>query len=111
MSDGPNGIREEISRDSWDPAGWTNDSSSYFPTGAALAATWNPDLAYQEGEALGEEARWRGKDVLFGPGINIQRTPLCGRNFEYMSEVETYPVNFRGVRNEELQAYVDKEVV
>jgi len=86
MSDGPNGIREEISRDSWAPAGWTNDSSSYFPTGAALAATWNPDLAYQEGEALGEEARWRGKDVLFGPGINIQRTPLCGRNFEYMSE-------------------------
>lgn len=86
MSDGPNGIREEISRDSWTPAGWTNDSSSYFPTGTALAATWNPDLAYQEGQALGEEARWRGKDVLFGPGINIQRTPLCGRNFEYMGE-------------------------
>lgn len=86
MADGPHGIREEISRDSWDPLGWTNDSSSYFPTGTALAATWNPDLAYLEGQALGEEARWRGKDVLFGPAINIHRTPLCGRNFEYMSE-------------------------
>ena len=86
MTDGPHGIREEISPDSWDPAGWTNDSSSYFPTGTALTATWNPELAYEEGQALGEEARWRGKDVLFGPAINVQRTPLCGRNFEYMSE-------------------------
>jgi len=86
MADGPHGIREEISRDSWEPLGWTTDSASYFPTGTALAATWNPGLAYLEGQALGEEARWRGKDVLFGPAINIHRTPLCGRNFEYMSE-------------------------
>ena len=86
LSDGPHGVREEINRDSWGPAGWTNDSSSYFPTGTALAATWNPELAKQEGIALGEEARFRGKDVLLGPGINIHRTPLCGRNFEYMSE-------------------------
>ncbi len=86
MADGPHGIREEISRDSWDPLGWTTDSASYFPSGTALAATWNPNLAFIEGQALGEEARWRKKDVLFGPAINIHRTPLCGRNFEYMSE-------------------------
>lgn len=86
LSDGPHGVREEIQRHSWDPAGWTNDSSTYFPTGTALAATWNPALAMGTGEALGEEARFRGKDVLLGPGVNIHRTPLCGRNFEYMSE-------------------------
>lgn len=86
LSDGPHGVREEIQRHSWDPAGWTNDSSTYFPTGTALAATWNPALALGTGEALGEEARFRGKDVLLGPGVNIHRTPLCGRNFEYMSE-------------------------
>ncbi len=86
MSDGPHGVREEISRDSWAAAGWTNDSCTYFPTGTALAATWNPELAKQGGTALGEEARWRGKDVLLGPGINIMRTPLNGRNFEYMGE-------------------------
>jgi beta-glucosidase len=86
MSDGPHGVREEISRDSWAAAGWTNDSCTYFPNGTALAATWNPELAKQGGTALGEEARWRGKDVLLGPGINIMRTPLNGRNFEYMGE-------------------------
>jgi beta-glucosidase len=86
LSDGPHGIREEIQPYSWEPAGWTNDSSSYFPTGTALAATWNPDLAHEVGNALGEEARARNKDVLLGPAINIHRTPLCGRNFEYMSE-------------------------
>ena len=67
-------------------AGWTNDSTSYFPTGTAFAAAWNPELAYRRGEVLGEEARWRKKDVLLGPGVNIIRSPLCGRNFEYMSE-------------------------
>lgn len=86
LSDGPHGVREEIQKHSWDPAGWTNDSSTYFPTGTALAATWNPELALGTGEALGEEARFRGKDVLLGPGVNIHRSPLCGRNFEYMSE-------------------------
>jgi len=85
-SDGPHGVREEIMPHSWDPAGWTTDSASYFPTGTALAATWNPELAYKFGEALGQEARARNKDVILGPGINIMRTPLCGRNFEYMGE-------------------------
>lgn len=86
LSDGPHGVREEMKRDSSELTAWTSDSASYFPTGTALAATWNPNLAKQEGIALGEEARYRGKDVLLGPGINIQREPLCGRNFEYMSE-------------------------
>lgn len=86
MSDGPHGVRAEINRHDWAYAGWTNDSASYFPTGTAFAAAWNPELAYRRGEVLGEEARWRKKDVLLGPGVNIIRSPLCGRNFEYMSE-------------------------
>ena len=86
LSDGPHGVREEILPHSWDPAGWTNDSSTYFPTGTALSATWNPSLALATGKALGDQARARNKDILLGPGVNIQRTPLCGRNFEYMSE-------------------------
>jgi len=86
LSDGPHGVREEIKPDSWDPAGWTTDSATYLPTGTALAATWNTVLAKEFGKALGEEARARGKDILLGPAINIQRTPLCGRNFEYLSE-------------------------
>lgn len=86
LSDGPHGVRAEINRHDWAYAGWTNDSASYFPTGTAFAAAWNPELAYRRGEVLGEEARWREKDVLLGPGVNIIRSPLCGRNFEYMSE-------------------------
>ena len=86
LSDGPHGVRAEINRHDWAYAGWTNDSASYFPTGTAFAAAWNPELAYRRGEVLGEEARWRKKDVLLGPGLNIIRSPLCGRNFEYMSE-------------------------
>ena len=86
LSDGPHGVRAEINRHDWAYAGWTNDSVSYFPTGTAFAAAWNPELAYRRGEVLGEEARWRKKDVLLGPGVNIIRSPLCGRNFEYMSE-------------------------
>lgn len=86
LSDGPHGVRAEINRHDWAYAGWTNDSASYFPTGTAFAAAWNPELAYHRGEVLGEEARWRKKDVLLGPGVNIIRSPLCGRNFEYMSE-------------------------
>ena len=82
LSDGPHGVRAEINRHDWAYAGWTNDSASYFPTGTAFAAAWNPELAYRRGE----EARWRKKDVLLGPGVNIIRSPLCGRNFEYMSE-------------------------
>ena len=86
LSDGPHGVRAEINRHDWAYAGWTNDSASYFPTGTAFAAAWNPELAYRRGEVLGEEARWRKKDVLLGLGVNIIRSPLCGRNFEYMSE-------------------------
>jgi len=85
-SDGPFGIREEIMRDSWDAAGWTNDSATYLPTGTALAATWNPELARKYGATLGSEARKRNKDIFLGPAINIIRTPLNGRNFEYFSE-------------------------
>ncbi|MFT2009958.1 glycoside hydrolase family 3 C-terminal domain-containing protein [Pontibacter sp. 13R65] len=85
MSDGPHGVRPEHGRDwSLDNAG--NDSSTYLPTGIALAATWNPELGYEYGAVLGNEAKARGKDVILGPGINIMRTPLNGRNFEYLSE-------------------------
>jgi len=86
LSDGPHGVRAEINRHDWAYAGWTNDSATCFPPGTALAATWNPRLAYERGLVLGEEARFRKKDVLLGPGVNIIRSPLCGRNFEYMSE-------------------------
>lgn len=86
LSDGPHGVRAEINRHDWAYAGWINDSASYFPTGTAFSAAWNSELAYRRGEVLGEEARRRKKDVLLGPGVNIIRSPLCGRNFEYMSE-------------------------
>ncbi|MDA3963165.1 MAG: glycoside hydrolase family 3 C-terminal domain-containing protein [Planctomycetota bacterium] len=86
MSDGPHGVRREIARDSWDPAEGVDDLASYLPTGTALAATWNPELARLHGEVLGAESRERGKDVILGPGINIVRSPLCGRNFEYYAE-------------------------
>lgn len=86
MSDGPHGVRAEINWNDWGYAGWTNDSITAFPALTALAATWNPELAAAYGKAIGEEARYRGKDVLLGPGVNIYRTPLNGRNFEYMGE-------------------------
>ncbi len=86
MSDGPHGVREEICRDTWDPRGWENDYCTYLPTQTNLAATWNPELAGKFGQVLGAEARYRKKDIILGPGINIIRNPLCGRNFEYMSE-------------------------
>jgi beta-glucosidase len=85
-TDGPFGVREEINRKSWNPAGWTNDSATFFPTGSALAASWNTDLAYKFGTGIGQEAKTRGKDVLLAPAVNITRTPLNGRTFEYMSE-------------------------
>ncbi|RPE00002.1 glycosyl hydrolase [Aureibaculum marinum] len=86
MADGPHGVRAEISWDEWSYAGWTNDSITAFPALTCLAATFNPSLAGDYGFSLGEEARYRKKDVLLGPGINIYRTPLNGRNFEYMGE-------------------------
>lgn len=86
MSDGPHGVRAEISWDSWDYAGWTNDSITAFPALTCLAASFNPELAEAFGYNLGEEARYRKKDILLGPGVNIYRTPLNGRNFEYLGE-------------------------
>lgn len=86
MSDGPNGIREEIEWNSWNAAGWTNDSCTSFPALSCLAATWNPAISHMFGKAIGEEARYRNKNILLGPGVNIYRTPLNGRNLEYMGE-------------------------
>jgi beta-glucosidase len=86
MSDGPHGVREEIDWDSWKPATWTNDSCTAFPALTCLAATFNPEMSALYGKAIGEEARYRNKDILLGPGVNIYRTPLNGRNFEYMGE-------------------------
>lgn len=86
MTDGPHGIRAEVFWDEWDQAGWTNDSCIAFPALTALAATWNKDMSALYGKAIGEEARYRNKSVLLGPGVNIYRTPLNGRNFEYMGE-------------------------
>ncbi len=84
--DGPHGVRPDVLWDEWVQAGQTNDSCVAFPALTCLAATWNPDLARLYGESLGEEARYRGKDMILGPGVNIYRTPLAGRNFEYMGE-------------------------
>ena len=85
-TDGPHGIRPEVKWDEWEQAGWTNDSCFAFPALTSLAATWNPELAQLYGRSLGEEALYRGKNVVLGPGVNIYRTPLNGRNFEYMGE-------------------------
>lgn len=85
-SDGPHGVRAEINWDNWGYAGWTNDSVTAFPVLTALAATFNPSLAAEYGNAVAEEALYRGKDVMLGPGVNIYRTPLNGRNFEYLGE-------------------------
>ncbi|ANW95497.1 glycosyl hydrolase [Wenyingzhuangia fucanilytica] len=86
MSDGPHGVREEISRDSWKPAGWTNDFATYLPPLTGVAASWNPENATKHGMVLGSEARERKKDVILGPGVNMARNPIYGRNFEYMGE-------------------------
>ena len=86
MDDGPHGVREELEWNSWDAARWTNDSIVAFPSLTCLAATWNRELARSYGRAVSEEFAFRGKDVMLGPGVNIQRTPLNGRAFEYMGE-------------------------
>jgi len=85
-SDGPHGVRMEINWNDWAHAGWTNDASTAFPALTCLAATWNPEMAAIYGKSIGEEALYRKKNVLLGPGVNIYRTPLNGRNFEYMGE-------------------------
>ena len=86
LMDGPHGVRSEVERDNWTPLNREEDRCTYLPTETALAATFSPTLARRFGETLGSEARYRGKDIILGPGVNIIRTPLCGRNFEYMSE-------------------------
>ena len=86
FADGPMGVRNEFPDNSWVPYGYSDDYVSYLPCNTALASTWNRELAYKEGYVLGNEARGRGKDIILAPGINIVRSPLCGRNFEYMSE-------------------------
>lgn len=86
LDDGPHGVREDIGPDTWASAGRADDFSTAMPSGICLAATWNPELGFSEGEAIGQEARARGKDIMLGPGVNILRTPLCGRNFEYLGE-------------------------
>lgn len=85
-TDGPHGIRPEVKWDEWDQAGWTNDSCTAFPALTCLAATWDKEASALYGKSIGEEARYREKDVLLGPGVNIYRTPYNGRNFEYMGE-------------------------
>ena len=85
-TDGPHGIRPDVLWDEWDQAGATNDSCVAFPALTCLAATWNPEMSAIYGRSIGEEARYRNKNVLLGPGVNINRTPLNGRNFEYMGE-------------------------
>lgn len=84
--DGPHGVRPDVLWDEWEQAGQTNDSCVAFPALTCLAATWNPDMSLIYGKSLGEEALYRGKDMILGPGVNINRTPLGGRNFEYMGE-------------------------
>jgi beta-glucosidase len=111
MSDGPHGVRREIQRESWDPVDTDTDESTYLPTGTATASTWNPDLGRKFGEVLGAEARHRGKDVILGPGINIVRTPICGRNFEYYGE-DPYQISrmvvpvIQGIQSQDVAACV-----
>ena len=86
LSDGPHGVRHQIKRDSWDSAGWTNDYATYLPHLTSVAASWDTDIAALHGQVLGSEARHRQKDFILGPGVNLARLPLYGRNFEYMGE-------------------------
>ena len=85
-ADGPFGIREEMEPLSWNPLHWSTDSATFFPTGSALAATWSDEMAYKYGTGMAREARLRGKDMILGPAINIQRIPTGGRTYEYLSE-------------------------
>ena len=109
-SDGPHGVRLEHGR-GWDVIPNVYDSGTYLPTGVCLASTWNPTLGYAFGSVLGSEANYRGKDVILGPGINIIRTPINGRNFEYQSE-DPYLVSqmvvgyIKGVQDQGISACV-----
>ena len=109
-SDGPHGVRVEHGR-GWSVLQNVLDSGTYLPTGVCLASTWNPKLGYAFGSVLGSEANFRGKDVILGPGINIMRLPLNGRNFEYQSE-DPYLVSqmvvgyIKGVQDQGISACV-----
>lgn len=111
FSDGPMGVRGEFDRETCGYVGHSDDLATSFPCITAVAATWNPDMAYENGKALGREVRGRGKDVSLSPGINIHRTPLCGRNFEYMSE-DPYLISkmcaaeIRGIQENDVAACV-----
>lgn len=111
MTDGPHGVNKELEWNSWNSAGWTNDASTAFPAMTCLAATWNPELSQQFGQAIGEEARYRKKDVLLAPALNIYRTPANGRNFEYMGEdpflvSKIVPAYVRGVQQNGVAACI-----
>jgi len=110
-TDGPFGVREELHANSWQPLGLTTDSATYLPTGSALGATWNPELALSYGKVLGQEARARDKDVLLGPAIDIDRNPNNGRTFEYLTEdpvldAELAVAYVKGVQSEGIIACV-----
>ncbi|NJK91063.1 MAG: glycoside hydrolase family 3 protein [Blastochloris sp.] len=109
MSDGPHGVRQELNMHSWDPVACNTDTTTYLPVGTVTAATWNRDLGRAFGEVLGSESRARGKDVILGPGFNIIRDPLCGRNFEYYSEdpyliAALNPGVIRGIQDQDTAA-------
>ena len=111
MMDGPHGVRSEPKRHEWDCLDREEDRCTYLPTETALAATFNPDLSKRFGETLGSEARYRGKDIILGPSVNIIRTPLCGRNFEYMSEdpcliSKMAPELVKGIESQDVAACV-----
>lgn len=110
-ADGPLGIREELGRHSWAPAGWTTDSATFFPAGGGFSATWNIELAREYGSAIGAEARARNKDYLLAPAVNIQRSPLGGRNYEYFSEDPVLNKNIavpmiKGIQSQDVAATI-----
>ena len=111
LMDGPHGVRSETERDSWNCLNREEDKCTYLPTETALAATFDLSLAKRFGETLGREARYRDKDIILGPGVNIIRTPLCGRNFEYMSEdpcliSKMAPELVKGIESQDVAACV-----
>tara|TARA_Y100001935_G_scaffold255663_1_gene270935 strand:- start:108425 stop:110605 length:2181 start_codon:yes stop_codon:yes gene_type:complete len=110
-TDGPLGIREELERHTWNPAGWDTDQATFFPAGGGLSATWNTELAYKYGKAMGAEARARNKDYLLAPAVNIQRSPLGGRNYEYFTEdpvlnSEMAVPMIKGIQSEDVAATI-----
>ena len=111
FSDGPHTVRPELDRHTFNSANRTDDQATVLPTLSALAATWDLGLARRFGELLGREARDRGKDVLLGPGVNLLRTPLNGRNYEYLGEDPVLAARMatayvRGVQSQDVAACV-----